>query len=452
MAKTRHGVAVVGCGTVGGATGALLLKNAEILSRRCGCELQLRAVVSRTFSRADEFGIPSSLRTTELRAVLEDPDVTVVVETVGGLEAAREIVEQAIDAGKHVVTANKALLAELGPQLYERARERSVSISFEASCAGGIPVVRALYDGLVANEIEAIYGIVNGTSNYILTRMVDAGIAYRDALAEAQAEGYAEADPTLDVDGTDSAHKLAILASLAFGIQIRTDDVHIQGIDTLNTVDVAYASRLGYVVKLLAIARRQRGGVSLLVRPAFISREHPLAWVSGPFNAVSIYGDVTGHTMYYGRGAGGAPTAGAVISDIVSVARGTYPIVFSGRESLGAPATGDALHLLSPDRLRNRYYLRLDVRDTPGTLARIAAVFAEYEISIASVLQTEAPEDAVNSVVPVVITLHRTEEGRLAEPLKRIEELDAVSGSVRPITIVDEHPEAEFDICSNGGG
>lgn len=449
MGNKGYGIAVVGCGTVGGSVAALLKQNNDALSRRSGVTLELRAVVSRTFSRAEEFGIPHALRHHDLADVLSDETVDLVVETVGGVDTAKRIVEQAVHAGKHVVTANKALLAEHGPELYELARSRGVSISFEASCAGGIPVVRSLYDGLVANEIEAIYGIVNGTSNYILTRMVDAGIEYRDALAEAQAEGYAEADPTLDVDGTDSAHKLAILASLAFGIKVHTGDVHTQGIDTLATEDVAYASRLGYVVKLLAIARRSSEGVSLLVRPAFISREHPLAWISGPFNAVSVYGDVTGHTMYYGRGAGGAPTAGAVISDIVSVARGTYPLIFSHVDTLGAPATrsdGGAVSVLPPDRLRNRYYLRLNVRDTPGTLAKIAAVFAEYDISIASVLQSEAPEDAGNSVVPIVITLHTCEEGTLAEPLERISVLDAVAGTVRPIAIVDEHPESRLEI------
>lgn len=445
MGKNSYGVAVIGCGTVGGAVCAQLMSNQQELSRRSGIPLELRAVVSRTFARAEEFGIAPDLRKTDLVEVLADRSLDLVVETVGGIDTARNYVEQALRAGKHVVTANKALLAEAGDELYELARENGVSIAFEASCAGGIPVVRALYDGLVANEIEAMFGIVNGTSNYILTRMVGSGIDYRTALAEAQAEGYAEADPTLDVDGTDSAHKLAILASLAFGVRVHTSDVQIEGIDNLSIEDVQFASKLGYVVKCLAIARRQRGGVSLVVRPVFISQEHPLAWVSGPFNAVSIYGNVTGHTMYYGRGAGGAPTAGAVVSDIVSVARGTYPLVFAKPDCLGACAAPN-LKVVSSDTLTNRYYLRLDVRDTPGTLARVAEVFAQHEISIASVLQTEAPEDAGDTLVPIVITLHRTEEGKLAEPLRRIAELDAVCGSVRPITIVDEHPEGELGV------
>ena len=448
MGNSAFGIAVIGCGTVGGAVSKLLLTDNERLSARSGRVLELRAVVSRMFARADEFGIPHSHRKDDIRAVLNDGAVDLVVETVGGIDTAKHIVEDAIKAGKHVVTANKALLAEHGPELYKLARERGVSIAFEASCAGGIPIVRTLYDALVANEIEALYGIVNGTSNYILTRMVDAGISYADALSEAKAEGYAEADPTLDVDGTDSAHKLAILSSLAFGVPVHTSDVQTEGIDTLNSEDVAYASHLGYVVKLLAIARRKSDGVSLLVRPAFISRSHPLAWVSGPFNAVSVYGNVTGHTMYYGRGAGGAPTAAAVLSDVVSIARGTYPLVFAEATRLGdtAGSNGQPLPVLSPATLANRYYIRLEVRDTPGTLSKIAAVFAEHGISIASVLQSEAPEDGEHRIVPVVITLHRTREGDLTAPLDRIRNLSEVAGEVRPIAIVDEHPEAEFTL------
>ncbi|MFP4643603.1 MAG: homoserine dehydrogenase [Spirochaetales bacterium] len=448
MGNSAFGIAVIGCGTVGGAVSQLLLNDNERLSARSGCALELRGVVSRTFARGDEFGIPANMREHDLRALIEDERVRLVVETVGGIEPAKGIVEQALAAGKHVVTANKALLAEHGPELYTLARERGVSIAFEASCAGGIPIVRTLYDALVANEIEALYGIVNGTSNYILSRMVDAGISFPDALAEAQREGYAEADPTLDVDGTDSAHKLAILSSLAFGIPVHTTDVQTEGINALNSEDVAYASHLGYVVKLLAIARRQSEGVSLLVRPAFISRSHPLAWVSGPFNAISVYGNVTGHTMYYGRGAGGAPTAGAVVSDIVSIARGTYPRVFAQAARLGDThgSNGRTVPVRSPATLANRYYMRLEVRDTPGTLSKIAAVFAEHSISIASVLQSEAPEDGTDHIVPVVITLHRTREGDLAEPLERIGRLAEVAGEVRPIAIVDEHPEAEFTL------
>ncbi len=448
MGNSAFGIAVVGCGTVGGAVSQLLLNDNERLSARSGRRLELRGVVSRTFSRGNEFGIPQNLRYDDLSALLANEMIDLVVETVGGIDTAKSIVEEALETGKHVVTANKALLAEHGPELYALARKQGVSISFEASCAGGIPIVRTLYDALVANEIEALYGIVNGTSNYILTRMVDAGISYPDALAEAQAEGYAEADPTLDVDGTDSAHKLAILSSLAFGVSVHTRDVQTEGIDTLNSEDVAYASHLGYVVKLLAIARRQSEGVSLLVRPAFISRSHPLAWVSGPFNAVSVYGNVTGHTMYYGRGAGGAPTAGAVLSDVVAVARGTYPLVFAEASRLGDTAgfDGRPLSVLSPATLANRYYIRLELRDTPGTLSKIAAVFAEYGISIASVLQSEAPEDGEGHVVPVVITLHRTHEGDLSRPLERIREFEEVEGEVWPIAIVDEHPEAEFTL------
>lgn len=438
MKNPEIGVLVVGCGTVGSGTVAALLSQQEHIRSRSGVSLRLTGIVSRTFATAREHGFPEDLFRTDLSTALQDEHTHIVVETVGGMDTAEAIIRSAIAAGKHVVTANKALIAERGSSLFTAARDAGVTIAFEASCAGGIPIVRSIYDGLAANRIDALFGIVNGTSNYILSRMVQDGSSYEDALAEAQREGYAEADPTLDVNGTDSTHKIAILSRLAFGLAVHPDDIPTVGIDSLDSADIAHAARLGYVVKLLAVAMRHGTGVSLFVRPAFISREHPLAWVSGPFNAVSVYGNVSGHTMYYGRGAGGAPTGASIIADIVTIARGCYAPVF---EHSCAWDSSDALQHVPAAGLEHRFYLRMLVDDTPGTLARITKILSDHGISIASVMQAESDEQQPPKPVQVVITLHRTVEETLSEPLAQIAALEAVKQAPRPITIVDEHPE-----------
>ncbi len=434
------GIAVVGCGTVGGASSLILSRDRELLRRRSGLDLALKYIVDRNFDNARRLGLDPGLFQTDLAAALEDPDVSVVVELVGGTTVARQIIEKALQAGKNVVTANKALLAVAGPELLALARKNRVVLSFEASCGGGIPIIRALYDGLLANRIDALYGIVNGTCNYILTRMIGTGSAYRDALAEAQRDGLAEADPTLDVSGLDSAHKLAILASLAFGKKIDFSSIPVSGIDRLETMDVEYGSRLGYVVKLLAMASRLNGGLCLRVRPVFISREHPLAWVSGPFNAVSVYGHATGHTMYYGRGAGGSPTASAVVADICSVGLGTQKILF---RTLGIWADrAPRAKQVSTDEVESRFYLRFMVEDTVGVLARIAASLGRHGISISSVVQNETvgtPE--TRPVAAVVIITHKAKEKNVRKALGAIRSLDVVTREPVCIHIMDEHEE-----------
>ncbi len=441
-ATSTFGVAIVGCGTVGGAAATLLTRDREMLSRRIRPELELRHIVELDFTHAREMGLDEGLFRTELDDALNDPDVGVVVELVGGTTVAREIVEKALAAGKDVVTANKALLAHHGRALYALAREHGRCIAFEASCAGGIPIVRALTGGLIANRIDALYGIVNGTCNYILTAMAWENKTYADALSEAQRDGLAEADPTLDVSGTDSAHKLAILASLAFGRDVDFEAIPVQGIDQLALSDVRYGAELGYVVKLLAIAHNRDDGLSLHVRPAFISQEHPLAWVSGPFNAVSVYGHATGHTMYYGRGAGGMPTGSAIVADIAAVATGTAGRTF---EALPAwPDRAEPAQQLPPDAARMRYYLRVTALDRPGVLAQIATRLGEHDISIYSVLQHE-PEYAHATAarhVPVVITTDQAEEGNVRRALEQIDALDEIEPGSVCIGIVDEHPEA----------
>ncbi len=430
-------VALVGCGTVGGATAEILLEEGDLLVERSGVAIELVAIVSLTFNHARSLGLPEELFTTDIDAVLADPDLDVVIELTGGIDFPRELIKKALDAGKHVVTANKALLAHHGKELFAYARERGLTIGFEASSAGGIPIIRAITDGLLANHIDAIYGIVNGTCNYILTEMIEKGQTYTEALAEAQGSGLAEADPGLDVEGIDSAHKLAIMTGLAFGTDVDFDAIPVTGIDSLQAQDVAFGLELGYVVKLLAVAYRINGGVATWVRPAFISKEHPLAWVAGPFNAVSVYGHRTGHTLYYGRGAGGDPTASAVVADLLAIGMGTLPsnFAFTGYwpDRNGGPPQ------VSSGETSSRYYLRIMAQDRPGVLASIASILGANDISIASLIQNE--EALQNELIPVVITTHVCREGALREALTAIDALPQCGEATTFIPIVDEHPE-----------
>ena len=435
-------IALVGCGTVGAAAARLLTEERGTVSARTSQELVLKYIVDVDFTRARASGLDERLFSSDLDAVLRDTDVDVVVELVGGLTVARDIITRALSAGKHVVTANKALLAHHGNELLSLAHKNGVTVGFEASCGGGIPVVAAVTQGLIANRITALYGILNGTCNFILTAMTQEGRSYQAALREAQAAGFAEADPTLDVNGTDTAHKLAILSALAFGEQIVFDSIPVAGIDTLHALDVAYGRELGFVVKLLAIARQRDDGVILYVRPAFISTEHPLAWVSGPFNAVSVYGHATGHTMYYGRGAGGKPTASAVVADLHAVAAGTAQRFFA---SYLWPDQAAPARQLPQEANQSRYYLRVMAEDTPGVLGQVATRLGENRISISSVLQKELPPGRHPSEgVPIVITTYQADEGRLLAALEAIDRLAVVRGKTTWIEIVDEHEEEEL--------
>jgi homoserine dehydrogenase len=434
------GIAILGCGTVGGATALALVRDKELLREKTGLSLELKYIIDMKFDNAERLGLDPKLYEKKLSAALDDPEVSIVVELIGGITTAKEMIKKVLEAKKNVVTANKALLAHAGPELLSLARKNNVTLAFEASCGGGIPIIRALCDGLIANRVDALYGIVNGTCNYILTQMIEKGRSYRDALAGAQKDGLAEADPTLDVSGMDSAHKLAILASLAFGEKINLDAIPVAGIDNLQSADVEYGSQLGYVVKLLAVATRLGGGLCLRVRPVFISREHPLAWVSGPFNAISVYGHGTGHTMYYGRGAGGPPTASAVTADIVSTALGTQGLLF---RNLGvwSDKTPRAKQV-STDEAVSRFYLRFMVNDTVGVLAKIAAALGKNGISIASVLQKEIPENPESpGQVPVVITTHLAKEKSVRKALTALGAAGVVVEDPVCIHIIDEHEE-----------
>ena len=434
------GVALVGCGTVGGAVATILTRDQAILAERISPALELRHVVDVDFSHARRLGLDEKLFRKDLDEALSDAKVGAVVELIGGTTAAKDVIVKALRAGKSVVTANKALLAHHGNELYALARQHGVAIAFEGSCAGGIPIIRALCDGLIANRIDAIFGIVNGTCNYILTAMTQGGLSYAAALAEAQRAGLAEADPTLDVAGIDSAHKLAILACLAFGRKIDFDAIPVEGIDSLELCDINYGQELGYVVKLLAIAQRQQDGLSLQVRPAFISKQHPLAWVSGPFNAVSIYAHATGHTMYYGRGAGGMPTASAVVADLAAVAIGTAHRAFQQLKIW--PDRAEKARQLPIEAVRSRHYIRVLAEDKPGVLAQIAAILGRHNISIRSVLQHEPPAGSDGAAgVPVVITTHRALEGNVRKALGEVDAMDVIKAGSVCIGILDEQPE-----------
>lgn len=453
----RVGVALIGCGVVGGAVLRLLVQDGARLACRTGIELDVRRVVVRDVNRTR--ALPVGLRPErDAMAAVQDPAVEVVVELVGGVDFAGAVVEAAIRAGKSVVTANKALLAERGPSLFELARSRGVGIGFEASCAGGIPVISALTQGLVANQITAVVGIVNGTCNFILTQMTRRGWTYGDALREAQRLGYAEADPALDVSGRDAAQKLALLASLALGAQVRERDIAVSGIEKVDAADIRFAGELGYVIKLLAVARRVgevgvAGAVSLQVGPMLVPRSDVLADVSDAFNAVSVYGSPVGHVLLYGRGAGGGPTASAVVSDVIQAALGVSATHLASMPLL---AGGEPVRVVSDDADRSRYYLRLEAVDRPGVLARITRVLGELQISVASFLQHDpipAPGSAVGPLqkeggvlaeggsVPLVITTHHASASAMKRAVEQIGQLPDLRGEVVCLRVLDVPPE-----------
>ncbi len=435
--KKVFNIGLIGCGTVGGGVARLLLEDNANLLARTGIQFNLKYIFTIDVDGAKAQGAPANLITTDYSTLIADSELDCIIELVGGTTFAKDYVEQALKAGKDVITANKALLAKHGKELFALARENGAAIGFEASCAGGIPVIRAIYDGLAANKITALFGIVNGTCNYILTAMIEQGKSYDEVLKEAQAAGLAEADPTLDVNGMDSAHKLTILSSLAFGVSCDLDKIPVSGIDNLSLKDVNFGQELGYTIKLLAVAERTNEGVSLRVRPAFISKDHPLAWVGGAFNAVSIYGNQVGHTMYYGRGAGASPTASAVVADIVSMASGykegpfqNFPIWLDQTE---------AAIQLPQEEINSRYYIRIEVTDKAGVFAKVANILSEEGISITGAIQHELQGSNENRL-PIIVTTHPTKEGQIGKALERLNKEPEIFETCF-ISIVEEHTE-----------
>jgi homoserine dehydrogenase len=417
-------------GTVGSGTVNVLTRNARDISARAGTEIIIEQIGARRDNPAcDTSGFNV---TRDVFEVVKNPNVDVVVELIGGTTVAKELVETALANGKHVVTANKALIAQYGNELFAKARQAGVSISFEAAVAGGIPIIKALREGLAANQIQWLAGIINGTGNFILTEMRDKGREFADVLQEAQALGYAEADPTFDVEGIDAAHKLVILASIAFGMPLQYDKVFCEGISTIEPVDVAYAGELGYRIKHLGIARKTDAGVELRVHPTMIPEKRLIANVDGVMNAVVVKGDAVGPTLYYGPGAGAEPTASAVVADVVDVARQV-----GAGEKVNVPALGfndpQDLPILPIEEIETAYYLRISALDKPGVLSRIAQILSDAGISIEALIQKEAPEEQQH--VPMIILTNRTIEKQIMSAVNAIESLGYVQGEVVHIRV-----------------
>ncbi len=430
------GVGMIGLGTVGGGVAQLLREHAELYAKRCGRRVELRAVVVRNTEKARSSGLIDAALVGNDSTRLQQDDIDVVVEVAGGVDSAYALVADALRAGKHVVTANKALLAAHGPELFGLAREHGASVAFEASCGGGIPCVTGLTFGLMSNAVRGLYGILNGTCNYILTEMTQKGRTYAEALADAKAKGYAEADETLDVSGADAAQKLAVLASLAFGVSVVGDDVSCEGIDNLDLADVRFGAELGYDIKLIAAAEcsAEGDGLFLSTRPCFVSADTQLGQVHGADNALSVVGDAVGHVMLYGPGAGRGPTASAVVSDVLNVAAGWYPQAFAAMgltPDLHAPADKrDSADTVS------RFYLRLEVKDVPGNFGRITTTLGEHGISLSAVMQHER-KHAGDAFVPVVVTTHACRQGDLRAASAELKRLDAVAGTPVVIRVLD---------------
>lgn len=433
------GVAVLGCGNVGSALASLLVSDAEGIQARSGVALTLVGVAVADLAK-DRPGVPASLLTDDAMALVKDPAVEVVVELIGGIEPARSLIESALAAGKPVVTANKELLAATGTELSTKAAEAGVDLFFEAAVAGAIPIIRPLRESLAAEEVQRVMGIVNGTTNFILTRMSEGGLAYAEAVTEAQDLGYAERDPSADVDGHDAAAKAAILASLAFRSDIRADDVPRQGISTVSAVDIAFASKLGYVVKLLAVAERigiasepgsqAAAEVSVRVHPAMLPRTHPLAAVRGAFNAVFVEGASAGELMLYGRGAGGVPTASAVLGDLVDAVHH----LGSGFAARPVPRTGVRMH--PAEDLRCAWYLNIDVADKPGVLASVAKVFGDNNVSIRSMEQLGLGDEA-----RLVFLTHVARQGDVMATIEHLRQLDVVDHIGGVLRVIGEQEQ-----------
>ncbi len=436
MAKSSTGICLLGCGVVGGGVVKILSEQHDLLLSRTGQQFDLRHVVVRDQQKvADQHpGLPL---TTDADAAIDDPRTQIVVELIGGTGVAGTLIERALKLGKPVVSANKSLLATRGAELFALARKHNTCIAFEASCGGGIPIIDALSRGLVANRIDAMLGILNGTCNVILTRMTRNGWTFQEALAEAQKLGFAEADPTLDVSGRDTAQKLALLAGLAFNVRVRESDLYVEGIDQLQPTDIALAKGLGYVIKLLAIAERSTGGkLALRVHPTLVHHSDVLAEVNSGFNAISVYAHALGHSLFYGRGAGSGPTASAVVADMVGVAIGTAPMLFKNLQIF--PDTAPPVDVLPFDQTKTRYYLRLTCKDEPGVLGQVTQILGNHGISLSAIHQQET-DDA--QAVPVVITTHTAQEGAMRESLKTIDALPTIHPPTVCLRIVDQPEE-----------
>jgi homoserine dehydrogenase len=418
MAATVN-IGLIGYGTVGSGVVRALLEKGRYLEERAGARLVLKRVCDRTFRKTKGPRLPASLTTTHAADILNDPNIHIVVELIGGIEPARQFILTALRQGKHVVTANKALLAVAGQELFAVASRAKADLYFEASVGGGIPIIKVLREGLIANRLDAILGIINGTSNYILTKMRDERLSFHEALQQAKQHGYAERDATLDIEGHDASHKLAILTLLGFGMPVKLEQIHIEGISKISQADIQYAEELGYRIKPLAIAKEVDNELEVRVHPTLLEKSHPLANVNGVYNAVYVHGDMVGSELFYGRGAGQNPTASSVIADVADIARNIATGV-SHRIPLDRLTHGGVRRLRRMGDIETRYYLRFMVMDRPGVLARLAGVLGRYGISIASVHQKERK---AARIVPVVIMTHDAKESQVRRALQVIDHL-----------------------------
>ena len=427
-------VGLLGIGTVGGGTWTVLNRNQEEISRRAGRPIHITAVADRNVERARELTGGQARVSDDAFALVKDPDIDIVVELIGGYTTARELVMQAIEHGKHVVTANKALLAVHGDEIFAAAQRKGVMVAFEAAVAGGIPIIKALREGLSANRIQWIAGIINGTTNFILSEMRDKGLPFDEVLKEAQRLGYAEADPTFDIEGVDAAHKATLMAAIAFGIPIQFDKCHIEGITRLQAADIRYAEQLGYRIKLLGIAKRKTHGVELRVHPTLIPAKRLIANVEGAMNAVLVWGDAVGATLYYGKGAGAEPTASAVIADLVDVTRlHTADPQHRVPHLAFQPDRMSNLPILPLEEVETACYLRMRAFDRPGVLADVTRILADLNISIDAMIQKE-PEEGEDQADVVLLT-HVAREKDINAAIAKIEALDSIAGAVTRIRL-----------------
>lgn len=422
MKRDAIAIGIIGLGTVGRGTVNILLKNKDIIRERTGFDIVIKRIADLDIVRDRGIKLPDGILTTKADDVLNDPEIYIVVELIGGIKPAKDFILKAIRNKKHVVTANKALLATEGNEIFMDAEKHGVEIGFEASVAGGIPIIKVIREGLVANRILNVYGIINGTSNYILTSMTEDRIEFPDALREAQRLGYAEADPTFDIEGIDSAHKLAILASLAFDIPLSYNDIYKEGITKVTPQDIEFASELGYKIKLLAIAKAVDSEVELRIHPTMVPVDYLISKVEGVFNAIYVEGDAVGSTLYYGRGAGDMPTGSAIVSDIVDIARsirmnavGRVPAIRTRPSSL---------RVRKMDDVESMYYFRFSALDKPGVLSTISGILGENNISIASVIQKGR---LVGGAVPLIVLTHMARERGVLKAIKAIDDLPVVT-------------------------
>ena len=424
-------IGICGLGTVGSGTFNVITRNQREINARAGCEIIIEQVGARRDNPDCDTSASNVSR--DIFDVVKNPNVDIVVELIGGTTIAKDLVLQAIENGKHVVTANKALIAEFGNQIFAAAEARGVTVAFEAAVAGGIPIIKALREGLAGNKIEWLAGIINGTGNFILTEMRDKARDFADVLQEAQDLGYAEADPTFDVEGIDAAHKLVILASIAFGMPLQFDKVFTEGISKIESQDVDFAEELGYSIKHLGITRQTSAGVELRVHPTMIPKKRLIANVDGVMNAVLVKGDAVGPTLYYGAGAGAEPTASSVVADIVDLARSNSCATENRVSHLGFNSTAlQDLPILPIEACETAYYLRMQAEDKPGVLSQVTTILSDSGISIEAVIQKEKPG---STLVPLILLTNRAIEKQLLQAAKKIEALDSVNGSVTHIRV-----------------